>query len=126
MRKEILATLLISIYWIVAGFAVAYSTWRGVMRGLYPDIYQASLPDPYSLGLVLAAFGIVFSFVIIRTMLPSRATQRKKLMRLLDEVGIEDVEAIQRKLNTLSEDYVTDSAASLESLLHEQKRKNQA
>lgn len=126
MRKEILATLLISVYWIIAGFAVAYSTWRGAMREIYPDIYQASLPDPYSLGLVLAAFGIIFSFVIIRTMLPSRATQRKKLMRLLDDVGIEDVEAIQRKLNNISEDYNTDSAASLESLLHEQKRKNQA
>lgn len=126
MRKEILATLLISIIWIAAGIAVAYSAWHSVIQQMYPSYYTGSILDPFLLGLLLFTGALILTFIIIRTMLPSRATQRRKLMRLLDEVGVEDVEAIQRKLNTLSEDYATESAASLESLLHEQKRKNQA
>lgn|GEM_PF-3614483 len=129
MRKEILATLLISAAWIAAGIAVAYSTWRMLMHEMYPTIYQNSIIDPYSLGVMLFGGALIFTFIIIRAMLPSRATQRRKLMRMLDEVGIEDMEAIQRKLNALSEEYgapTLDSTASLESLLHQGKRKNQA
>lgn len=131
MRKELLATLLISTYWIIAGFVVAYSAWeRGYIVGgarNFPD-YQSPLPDPYSLGIVFAVAGLIFSFIIIRTLLPSRATQRRKLMRLLEDVGIEDVEVIQRKLSAINDEYGAENlerAASLEALLHEQKRKNQ-
>ena len=83
MRKEIVATLLISLYWIIAGFFVAYAAWdRGFLSGaaaynvgVWP--YQPALPDPYTLGIPLAIIGVIFTFILIRTMLPSRATQRQ-------------------------------------------------
>ncbi len=87
------------------------------------------MPDPWSLGIVLAAAGLVFSFIVLRTLLPSRATQRRRLMRLLDDIGAEDIDAIQHKLAARSaEDDFGDleRAASLRSLLQEEKRKNRA
>ncbi len=132
MRKELLAALLTSVYWIIAGFFVAYSAWdRGYIIGganNFPG-YQSTLPDPYALGIVLAAAGLVFSFIVVRTLLPSRATQRRRLMRLLDDIGAEDIDAIQHKLAARSaEDDFGDleRAASLRSLLQEEKRKNRA
>ncbi len=132
MRKELLTTLLISAYWIIAGFFVAYSAWeRGYIVGgasNFPD-YQSPMPDPYSLGIVLAAAGLIFSFVVIRTLLPSRATQRRKLMRLLDEVGIDEIDTIQRKLSAITDEQGADEIdreASLETLLRQEKRKNRA
>jgi hypothetical protein len=129
MRKELLAALLISAYWIIAGFLVAYSAWdRGYMVSTNFS-FQSALPDPYSLGIPLAVVGLILTFVLLRTLLPSRATQRKRLLRLLDDVGVEDVEVIQRKLNAVSSEYSPDElqrAASLEALLREPKRKNRA
>ena len=131
MRKEILATLLISAYWIVSGFLVAYSAWdHGFLSGtsvynvgLY--LYQSALPDHWSLGIPLAIIGVIFTFILIRTMLPSRATQRRRLMHLLDEIGVEDIDAIQRKLSAVStEADEIERAVSLRELLQEQKRKN--
>ena len=127
MRKEVIATLLISTYWIIAGFFVAYSAWESGFRASGNYGSEISLPDPFSLGLLLAVIGLVFSFIILRTMLPSRATQRRKLMRLLDEIGVEDIDAIQRKLNAVSaldDSRELERVASLRSLLQEQKRKN--
>jgi hypothetical protein len=129
MRKEILATLLISALWIASGIAVAYSAWYRAMQGSYPDFYHESVLDPFLLGVLLFGGTLILTFIIIRAILPSRETQRRKLMRLLDEVGIEDVETIQRKLSTLSDEYgaeTIDRAESLESPLREGKRKNQA
>ncbi len=132
MRKELLATLLTSAYWMIAGFFVAYAAWeRGYVAGganNYPA-YQSPMPDPFALGLVLLVAGLLFSFVVLRALLPARATQRRRLMRLLDEAGIEDVETIQRRLTAISDEYGAaslDRAASLEALLHEQKRKRRA
>ena len=133
MRKEIVATLLISLYWIIAGFLVAYSAWdRGYLSGiasynvgLYP--YQPALPDPWTLGIPLLIIGLIFTFVILRTMLPSRATQRRRLLNLLDEIGVEDIDAIQRKLSAVSNEAEEfEKASSLRELLQEQKRKNGA
>ncbi|MBI1257792.1 MAG: hypothetical protein GC204_10010 [Chloroflexi bacterium] len=133
MRKEILATFLISLYWIIAGFLVAYSAWdRGYLSGsaaynVGQWLYQPALPDPYTLGIPLAIIGVIFTFVLIRTMLPSRATQRRRLMRLLDEIGVEDIDAIQRKLTSVSNEAdEIEQAVSLRTLLQEQKRKNGA
>ncbi len=130
MRKELLATFLICAYWISAGFFVAYSAWdRGYMVGVAnsPSLsYQSTMPDPFGLGIVLAVGGLIFTFVLLRVLLPSRATQRRRLMRLLDEVGIEDVDAIQRKLNAVSSEYPLEElrrAETLETVLRE-KRKN--
>lgn len=126
MRKELLATLLISAAWLTAGIAVTYSMYRMLMHELYPDIFQNTLPDPAQLGIVLFSAALIFTFIIIRTLLPSRATQRRKLMRMLDEVGVEDVEAIQRKLSAINDEYGAESldrAVPLESLLRDEKRK---
>jgi hypothetical protein len=132
MRKELLAALLISAYWIIAGFVTAYAAWeQGYVAGganNFPT-YHSPMPDAWSLGLILMVVGLILTFVLLRTLLPSRATQRRRLMRLLDEAGIEDVEVIQRKLNAVSSEYSPDElqrAASLEALLREPKRKNRA
>ncbi len=140
MRKELFATLLISLYWVISGFLVAYSAWdRGFLSGIasynvgvWP--YQPALPDPYTLGIPLAIIGLIFTFILIRTMLPSRATQRRRLLKLLDEVGGEDIDMIQRKLQASaasaeavsSEADEIDRAVSLRAPLQEQKRKNSA
>ena len=129
MRKELLAVLLISAAWLAAGIAVAYSAWYRAMHGSYPEIYQNSLIAPFLLGILLFGGALIFTFVVVRTLLPSRATQRRKLMRMLDEVGIEDVETIQRKLSAINDEYGAETVArttSLESLLREEKRKNRA
>ena len=48
-------------------------------------------------------------------------------MHLLDEVGVEDIDAIQRKLTSVSNEAdEIDRAVSLRALLQEQKRKNSA
>lgn len=131
MRRELLATLLTSAYWIIAGFAVAYSAWdRGYLVGganNFPD-YQSALPDPYGLGIVLAVIGLIFSFIVIRTLLPSRATQRRRLMRLLDDIGVDEIDTIQRKLSAINDEYGSEGierAESFRELLQEPKRKNQ-
>ncbi|MEO8395534.1 MAG: hypothetical protein ABI700_21245 [Chloroflexota bacterium] len=133
MRKELVATLLISLYWMISGFLVAYSAWdRGFLSGSAAYnvgvwLYQPALPDPYTLGIPLAIIGVIFTFILIRTMLPSRATQRRKLLKLLDEVGVEDIDLIQRKLTSVSSEAdEIEQAVSLRALLQEQKRKNSA
>jgi hypothetical protein len=129
MRKELLTTLVISAYWIVAGFFVAYSAWDRGFMAAGAGTFQSTLPDPYSLGIILAVAGLIFSFAVIRALLPSRATQRRKLMRLLDDVGIDEIDTIQRKLNAISDDYAPEEierAASLRTLVQAQKRKNGA
>lgn len=127
MRKELLATLLIAVLWIASGIAVAYSTWYGMIRQFYPSYYRDPMIDPWLLGIILFSAALVLTFIIIHKAFPSRATQRRKLMRMLDEVGVEDVEAIQRKLNAMSEEYGAETVerpVALESLLREEKRKN--
>lgn len=127
MRREILATLLISAAWLAAGIAVTYSMYRMLMHDLYPNIFQTTLPDPAQLGIVLFSGALVFTWIVIKALLPSRETQRRRLMRLLDEAGIEDVDVIQRKLNAVTDTYgaeTVERAAALDSLLHEGKRKN--
>lgn len=130
MRKELLATILISLYWIIAGFFVVYAAWeQGFVVGIgnsFPD-YHSTQPDPWALGLILAAAGLVFSFALLRTLLPSRATQRRRLMRLLDDVGVEDIDAIQRKLNAINDEYGADTFDRANSLeMAGEKRKNRA
>jgi hypothetical protein len=133
VRKEILATLLISAYWIIAGFLVAYSAWDRGFMAAGTGTFQSTLPDPYGLGIILAAAGLIFSFVVLRTLLPSRATQRHRLMRLLDDIGVDEVEAIQQRLAALPDEpdemeraASLRHAASLRALLQEEKRKNRA
>lgn len=127
MRKELLATLLIAVFWIAAGLAVTYSTWYSSLKIVYPDYYRDPMISPYLLGAGLFGLALILTFFIIHRAFPSRATQRRKLMRMLDEVGVEDVEAIQRKLNAMSEEYGAETVerpVPLESLLREEKRKN--
>lgn len=130
MRRELAAAMLISLYWIIAGFFVAYSAWEmGYAVGSqYFSPTMIALPNPYLSGLILAVIGIIFTFVVARTLLPSRATQRRRLRRLLDDAGIEDVDLIRRKLSVITDEYGgdLDRIASLETLLSEQKRKNRA
>jgi len=128
MRKEIIATLSISTIWAIAGFLTAASAQQWGYGIAVPD-YKPPFPDPYSLGIVLGFSALILTFIVIRTMLPSRATQRRKLMHLLDEIGVEDIDAIQRKLNalsTLDDSQELEQVASLSALLQEQKRKNSA
>jgi TRAP-type C4-dicarboxylate transport system permease small subunit len=125
MRKQLLAVLLICAYWIIAGFVTAYSAWQmGARAWEWMDL---TLPDPYLLGILLAVIGVIFSLIVVRALLPTREAQRRKLMRLLDEIGIDEIDVVQRKLNTVSSQYPPEDlerVEALETLLHEQKRKN--
>ena len=124
MRKQLLAVFLISLYWIIAGFVTAYSAWQTGARVW--EWGELPLPNPYGLGLILAVVGVMFSLMVVRLLLPTRESQRRKLMRLLDEVGIDELGTVQRKLDDVSRQYPPEDverAERLETLLRE-KRKN--
>ena len=129
MRKEIVATLLISAIWAIAGFLTAYSAWEmGISAAGFSQYVEPRLPDPFGLGILAGVIALILTFVILRVMLPSRATQRRRLIHLLDEIGVDDLDAIQRKLSAVSSEDNPDEldrGASLRALLQEEKRKHQ-
>jgi MFS family permease len=125
MRKQLLAIFLICAYWIIAGFVTAYSAWQMGARAW--QWQEQILPDPYSLGILLAVIGVILSLVVVRALLPTRESQRRKLMRLLDEVGIDELGAVQRKLDAVTSEYPPEElerVEALETLMREGKRKN--
>jgi hypothetical protein len=127
MRKQLLAVFLICAYWMIAGFVVAYSAWQMGARAW--QWMEQTLPDPYALGILLAVVGIILSLIVVHALLPTRESQRRKLMRLLDEVGIDELGAVQRKLEDVQRQYPPgdlERIERLETLLSEPKRKNRA
>lgn len=126
MRKQLLAVFLICTYWIIAGFVVAYSAWQQG-AGAWQWMEQ-TLPDPWALGIPLAIVGVLLTLMVVRLLLPTREAQRRKLMRLLDEVGIDELGAVQRKLEDVQRQYPAEAlerVEALETVLRE-KRKNRA
>jgi TRAP-type C4-dicarboxylate transport system permease small subunit len=124
MRKQLLAVFLICAYWMSAGFVVAYSAWQMGARAW--EWMDQTLPDPIALGVVLAVVGVIFTLMVVRLLLPTREAQRRKLMRLLDDVGIDELGVVQRKLDDVQRQYPPEDlerAERLETLLRE-KRKN--